>query len=75
MPILKKSRTRGELIPAIIVEFTNGVPDYYWTKDQWDDIGGYRGFLKSHEISILDIVKIHKLLLNPSDFPTEAWQG
>ena len=75
MSIPKKSRTKGELIPAIIVEFRTGCADYYWTKEQWDDIGGYQGFLKSHEISILDILKIHKLLLNPSDFPTEEWQG
>jgi hypothetical protein len=72
---IKKSRTTGELIPSVIIEFTGGQADYYWTKDQWDDIGGYKGFLKSHSMSILDIKKVHKLLLNPSDFPTTEWEG
>ncbi len=75
MSIPKKSRTKGELIPAIIVEFNNGCPDYYLTKDQWKEFGGYKGFLKCNCISILDIKKIHKLLLNSSDFPTIAWEG
>jgi len=75
MSIPKKSRTKGELIPTIIVEFNNGCPDYYLSKGQWEEIGGYRGFLKSHAISILDIMKVHTLLLNPSDFPTQAWEG
>lgn len=69
-----KSKTKGELIPAIVVEFYNAA-DYYWTKEQWDDAGGYIGFLKSHQISVLDIKKIHKLLLNPHDFPTTVWEG
>ncbi len=69
-----KSKTKGELIPSIIVEFNN-MPDYYWTMDQWNDIGGYKGFLKSQSLSILDIKKVHKLLLNPEDFPIYAWEG
>lgn len=69
-----KSKTKGELIPSIIIEFYN-MPDYVWSKDQWEDNGGYRGFLKSHGISILDIKKIHKVLLNPQDFPTTVWEG
>lgn len=73
MPIPTKSRTAGELISSVIVEFVN-LPDYYFTKAQWDSIGGYQGLLFTHEISILEIKKVHKLLLNPSDFPTEEWQ-
>jgi hypothetical protein len=69
-----KSRTSGELIPMIIVEF-NDLPDFYWTKDQWEANGCYRGFIKNCCISIRDIKKVHKLLLNPEDFPTEVWEG
>lgn len=72
---IPKSRTKGELISAVIVEFRNGMMDYYWTKDQWNDIGGYQGFLKSHSISVLDIMKVHRRLLNADDFLTDAWEG
>ncbi len=72
MAIPLKSRTKGELIPAVIVEFMD-FPDYYFTKDQWDGIGKYQGFLKSHEMPIFEIKKVHQLLLNPQDFPTEEW--
>jgi len=72
--MIPKSRTKGELIPSVIVEF-HDLPYFYWTKEQWEYNGGYQGFLKSCEISIIEIKKVHKLLLNPHDFPTEAWEG
>jgi hypothetical protein len=74
MPRPKKSRTRGELIPCVIFEFS-GMPDLYFTKDQYKDEGGYRGILKSMCLSIRDIIKAHHIILNPSDWPTEDWQG
>ncbi len=73
MPIPTASRTSGELISSVIVEFVN-LPDYYFTKKQWEGVGGYRGFLSSHQMSITEIKKVHKILLNPEDFPTEEWQ-
>ncbi len=69
-----KSRTKGELIPAVIVEF-HDLPDYYWTRDQWQANGGYKGFLQSHQMPISDIKKVHYLLLNPKDFPSTEWEG
>tara|TARA_R110000782_G_C14661053_1_gene397845 strand:+ start:64 stop:288 length:225 start_codon:yes stop_codon:yes gene_type:complete len=74
MKIPVKSRTKGELIPSIIIEF-HDLPDYYFSKGQWDNIGGYQGFLKSHSMSIIEIKKVHKLLLNPIDFPSGDWMG
>ena len=74
MPIPKKSRTKVELIPSVIVEFYD-LADYYWTLDQWKENGSYKGFLKSHEISPRKVKKVHRLLLNPDDFPSNAWEG
>ncbi len=72
--IPKKSKTKGELIPVIIFEFNNA-GNLWFTKDQYENIGGYRGTLKSMCISILDIIKVHKLLVNPQDMPTTEWEG
>ena len=67
-----KSRTTGELIPAVVVEF-HDIQNLYMTKGQYEQMGGYRGFLKSQEVSPRWIKKVHKILLNPDDFPEEEW--
>lgn len=68
-----KSRTTGELIPSVIIEFHNW-QNLYMTKDQWEnDVGPYSKFLKTHEVPVGEIKKVHKILLNPDDFPAEEW--
>lgn len=73
MSIPKKSRTRGELIPAVIFEFHNWM-NLWMTKKQYEAEGGYKGWIKSLQIPINEIKKVHHLLLNPKDFPTEEWE-
>jgi hypothetical protein len=73
MSIPKKSRTKGELIPSVIFEFRNW-QNLWFTKDQYEENGGYRGILKSLEIPVGEVKKVHHLLLNPSDFPTDDWE-
>lgn len=67
-----KSRTRGELIPTVIIEF-HDLPNLWMTKDRYKDSGGYQGLLKNEELSIREIKKIHHLLKNPKDFPENEW--
>ena len=68
-----KSRTTGELIPSVIVEFRTW-PSLYCTKDQWaNDVGPYQKFLKSFGVPTGELKKVHRILLNPDDFPTEEW--
>lgn len=68
-----KSRTNGELIPSVVIEF-NSWPNLYITKDQWEkDVGPYRRFIKEFQVPVGELKKIHKILLNPDDFPSEEW--
>ena len=73
MNIPKKSRTKGVLIPVIIFEFHNWA-SLWFTKDQFNQEGGYKGVLKSQCIPISEIKKLHKLAVNPMDMPTCDWE-
>ena len=61
-------------IPAVTVEF-QGLEDLVMTKGEWDELGGYVGFMRSYCISIRDIKKVHYHLLKPSEFPTREWMS
>jgi hypothetical protein len=69
-----KSRQTGELIPAVIFEFHNW-QNLYMTKQEYEANGGYRYIIKSLEVPVGELKKVHKILLNPDDFPTEDWSG
>lgn len=66
-----KSDTRGELIPTVIVEFDE-YPDLWMTKDDYDDLGKMRGLIKCG-YPLRYIRKVHKVLKNPSKYPTSDW--
>jgi hypothetical protein len=68
-----KSRTTGELILAVVVEFRSW-QNLYMTRDTWDlNFKSYHHFLKEFEVPVGELKKIHRILLNPEDFPTEEW--
>lgn len=69
-----KSATKGDLIPAIVVQFRTLV-DFICRVDEWRAMGEYRGFLKEYSIKPQEIKKVHKLFLNPDQFPTREWAG
>ncbi len=56
MSIPKKSRTKGELIPAVIIEFRNW-PNLYATRDEYESWGGYQSVLKDFEVPVGEIKK------------------
>jgi hypothetical protein len=72
MSIPKKSRIKGELISAVIFEFYNW-PNLWMTKDNYEACGGYKGHIKDLEVPVGELKKVHHLLVNPSDFPTDDW--
>jgi len=73
MSIPKKSRTKGELIPVVIFEFHNWM-NLWLHKGVYELEGGYKGCLKTFEIPIHEIKKVHHLLVNPKDYPTAEWE-
>lgn len=51
-------------------------PDFILSLGQWESIGGYRGFLKHNEISILDIKKVvNDTMSEGKFFSLNAWEG
>jgi hypothetical protein len=74
-PVSKwKSAKSGELIKAVVVEMKR-LPDFICTAEQWADIGPIDKFRKDYGIIKSQIVNVHHLLLNPEQFPTNAWEG
>lgn len=68
-----KSRQTGELIPAVIFEFHN-LQNLYMTKKEYE-VWGYRSVIKDLQIPVGELKKVHKILLNPDDFPECEWEG
>jgi len=64
----------SEKIPTVKIEMYN-LPDLILSKEQYDDMGKFKGFLKGFEISIQEIKKVHHILMCPSKYPTQAWEG
>lgn len=69
-----RSDTKGELITTVIIQF-HDMPDLWLTKDQYNNEGKFIGLIKSQGFSIKDVVKVHHLLKNPINYPTQAWEG
>lgn len=69
-----KSRQKGELIPAVIFEFHNW-QNLYLTKAEYEAAGGYSYFIKALEVPVGELKKVHKILLNPDDFPDNEWSN
>jgi|GEM_PF-5882691 len=71
--IPKKSRTKGELIPVVIFEFRDWM-NLWLHKSEYQFEGGYRGIIKSFQVPVGELKKVHHLLVNPKDIPDEEWQ-
>lgn len=66
-----KSDKQGELIPTVIVEF-NDEGDLWMTLEEYNANGKFQGLIKAG-YPLRNIVKVHKVLKNPTKYPTEAW--
>lgn len=65
---------KGDLIPTVIVEF-HRMADLWITRRQYDAEGKFKWILKSFEVSISDVKKVHHVLKFASEYPTEEWEG
>lgn len=61
-------------IPTVRIEF-KVLPDYILSKEEYDSIGKWKGFLKLNSICPKDVKKVHHILMDIKDYPTEAWEG
>lgn len=68
------SDKNGELIPVVIIEF-HDLNDLWLTKEQYKEMGLFKGILKEMSLSIRSIKKVHHLIKKTSSFPATAWEG
>lgn len=60
--------------PTVRIEFKNK-PSFIMSLEYYKSFGNYWGFIREHSISPNDIKKVHHIMLDPKDYPTEAWEG
>lgn len=53
----------------------NTLPNFRCLLSEWQEMGGYKGFLKSYGISIRQIQKVKTQVLNSDQYPIIAWEG
>jgi|GEM_PF-1345214 hypothetical protein len=62
-------------VAIVRVKFT-AMSDLIFSKSQYDDLGGYKGFLKEFAISIRDIEKVIKTTMSEHEFcALPDWEG
>jgi hypothetical protein len=61
-------------IPAVIFQFKS-YSDLVMTLDEYNEQGKFIGVLKNMALSIRDVIKVHKVLKYPENFPTQEWCG
>lgn len=65
-----------EKISVVRISFTIACGDLILSHSQWKELGGYKGFLKQYEMSILNIKKIKYTTMPEYEFyALEAWEG
>lgn len=63
-----------ERVPVVIIKFRTGAGDLWFNRKEWDDMGGYKGMLKTYRFSILDIYEVIKKDVKPHQIPTTEWE-
>lgn len=71
---LTNERKEANKIDVVIIEFADW-PNLWYHKAEWDEQGGYKGFLKTFAVSIRDIIRVNYKRVHFKDFPTTEWQG
>lgn len=61
-------------IPTVKVEF-KFLPDFIMSKEEYDSIGKWNGFLSLNHINPKDVKKVHYILMDVKDYPTQDWCG
>ena len=61
-------------IPTVKIEF-HDMPDFIMTKEQYNNEGKFIGLLKTGSFIMMDVKKVHHILMEEKDYPTQAWEG
>ena len=69
---IKKHERKSDKTPVVVIKF-HGENDLYFYKEDWDNMGGYKGFLKEFCMSIRDIEKVEHKRIKSSQYPTREW--
>lgn len=70
----KYDPNKSTRIPAVVFQFKH-YSDLVMTLDEYNEQGKFKGVLKNMAVSIRDIVKVHKVMKHPENFPTQEWCG
>ena len=60
--------------PTVKVEFKD-LPDFICKKGWWDEIGGYHKWLSLMNICPRWIKKVHYIMMDIKEYPTQIWEG
>ena len=63
-----------ENYPMVTVEFKT-LPNFRCLLAEWNEMGGYRGFLKEYAMPIHAIKKVRTEVLPATAYPQQAWEG
>lgn len=61
-------------IPTVKIEF-KFLPDFILSKEDYDNMGKWNGFRKLNSIQAKDVKKVHFILMDVKDYPTQNWEG
>ena len=60
--------------PMVTVKF-HSMPNFRCLLSEWQEMGGYKGFLKEYCISIRSIKKVCTQVLSADKYPQTEWNG
>ena len=60
--------------PMVTVEFKDR-PFFRCSLSEWDEMGGYTGFLTTYGITPRWIKKVKREVLPANEYPQQTWEG
>ena len=63
-----------EKMPTVKIEFWD-LPNLIMTKEEYEMYGKFKGLIKDGAFRIYDVKKVHHILMSPSKYPTQPWEG
>jgi hypothetical protein len=61
-------------IPTVKIEF-HDLPDFIMSKEQYDSEGKFIGLIKGGSFRIMDVKKVHHIMMDIRQYPDEPWEG
>lgn len=61
-------------IPTVKIEF-HDLPDFIMTEEQYKNEGKFIGLIKGGSFVMRNVKKVHHILMDSKDYPTNQWEG